>query len=413
LPGKFNFAQNFNSLVVSHKNIQAITQITRDVMFSGLQADKAFEAFFKSNKSVAPSDIAFIVEQVYYLIRNWRLLIEIQSRGNLGEPSGIITLLAIGWIVEQKQLPDFIKIDRLRRRAISENFKSVNDNRAIMYSVPDWLDNIGHKELTDHWLSILQALNQEAALVIRANTIKCSRDKLLKELLALGLEIRKSNRATDALILKNKLNVFKLPQFKQGWFEMQDISSQLIGHFVNPQPGMRVIDACAGNGGKTLHLASLMQNKGRIIALDIFPTKLETLKCRTKRAGVSIVETRAIDSTKVIKRLHNTADLVLLDVPCSGLGVLKRNPEIKWKLQPTDLDNLRKTQEDVLSRYSLMVKPGGKLVYSTCSILPSENTCQIQKFIDKNGDKFEFAEERFVSPTEGFDGFYMAAMIRK
>ena len=193
---------------------------------------------------------------------------------------------------------------------------------------------------------------------------------------------------------------------------MQDVSSQLVGHFANPQPGMRVIDGCAGNGGKTLHLASLMQNKGRIIALDLFPGKLDTLRIRAKRAGISIIETRTIDTTKVIKRMHGTADLVLLDVPCSGLGVLKRNPEIKWRLQPEDLENLKKTQKDILTRYSLMVKPGGKLVYSTCSILPSENSLQIQNFMETHKDKFEVVEEKFISPEEGFDGFYMVLLKR-
>src|SRR6266542_1746586 len=125
------------------------------------------------------------------------------------------------------------------------------------------------------------------------------------------------------------------------------------------------------------------------------------LRCRASRAGISIIETRVIETTKVIKRLYASADLVLLDVPCSGLGVLKRNPEIKWRLRLSDLENLIKTQEEILNRYSLMVKPGGTLVYSTCSVLPSENSLQVRKFLDKHLGQFEIVTERFVSPQEG------------
>ena len=404
---------NLNQLAVPLKIIQAIAQITHAVMDEKQYADKVFEAYFKNHRSLSSTDTGFIVHEVNHLIRNWRLLIEIQSKLKLGSANDIEALLNIAWIISKKPESDKRVVNQVQRNQVLEAYRGFADNRAVLHSFPNWIDNVGDNELTERWPVILNALKQEPRIVIRANTIKCAKDKLRKALQNQGVMTEAHSKAIDALIFISKLNVFKLPEFKQGFFEMQDISSQLVGHFANPQPGMRVIDGCAGNGGKTLHLASLMQNKGRIIALDLFPGKLDTLRCRASRAGISIIETRAIDTTKVIKRLHGTADLVLLDVPCSGLGVLKRNPEIKWRLQPNDLENLKKTQEEILHRYSLMVKPGGKLIYSTCSILSSENSQQIQKFLENHRDKFEFVEERFISPEEGFDGFYMASLKRR
>jgi 16S rRNA C967 or C1407 C5-methylase (RsmB/RsmF family) len=216
----------------------------------------------------------------------------------------------------------------------------------------------------------------------------------------------------DALILQERQNIFTRQQFRDGLFEVQDAGSQLIAPFLDPQPGMRVIDACAGAGGKTLHLAALMKDKGRIIAMDTEAFKLDELKKRARRAGASNnIETRVIDSSKVIKRLEDSADRVLLDVPCSGLGVLRRNPDAKWKLSTAFIDEVKVTQQQVLSQYSSMLKKGGLLVYSTCSILPSENEEQVKAFITSH-PQFEMLEQKTLYPSEGFDGFYMARLKR-
>ncbi len=194
---------------------------------------------------------------------------------------------------------------------------------------------------------------------------------------------------------------------------MQDAGSQLIAPFLKAEPGMRVIDACAGAGGKTLHLASIMENKGRIISMDVEQWKLDELQKRAKRAGASIIETRLIDGTKTIKRLENSADRLLLDVPCSGLGVLKRNPDAKWKLSPKAIEEVKVKQAEIISDYSSMLKKGGIMVYATCSILPSENKSQVNKFLDAQKGGFELLEERTVNPSEGFDGFYIARILKK
>jgi 16S rRNA (cytosine967-C5)-methyltransferase len=412
--GKLILHPNEIRLTASFKNIEAITKIAGEIMLNGSFADKAFEFYFRNNKSLTDTETSFIVEEVYNLVRNWRLYSEIQARlCKTGYPDQVLLLLGIGWTLTKRKLPDWEIFKPLKQNLVLKIYSEIIENKAISLSIPDWLYETGERELGNQWINILEALNQPSKQVIRVNTIKVTKEKLQQTLLAGKIITQAYIKAPDALIFNNKLNLFKLPGFKHGLFEMQDISSQMVGHFAGPLPGMRVVDGCAGNGGKTLHLASLMQNKGRIIALDIFAGKLDTLRCRASRAGISIIETRVIDTTKVIKRLYNSADLVLLDVPCSGLGVLKRNPEIKWRLQPTDLENLRKTQEEILNRYSLMVKPGGRLVYSTCSILPSENSDQVRKFLEKHSDEFSFVDDKFISPGDGFDGFYMAMLTRK
>jgi 16S rRNA (cytosine967-C5)-methyltransferase len=175
---------------------------------------------------------------------------------------------------------------------------------------------------------------------------------------------------------------------------------------------MRVVDACAGAGGKTLHLAALMKNKGRIIGMDVEQWKLDELQKRGRRAGVSNMEIRFIESSKTIKRLENSADRLLLDVPCSGLGVLRRNPDAKWKLSLDFIQKVKDLQQHILNDYCLMLKPGGMMVYSTCSILSSENEKQVQQFLKDRGEQFELVEEKRAWPSDGFDGFYMALLKR-
>jgi 16S rRNA (cytosine967-C5)-methyltransferase len=155
-----------------------------------------------------------------------------------------------------------------------------------------------------------------------------------------------------------------------------------------------------------------MKNKGKIIAMDVEQWKLDELQKRARRAGVSNMETRFIESSKIIKRLENSADRLLLDVPCSGLGVLKRNPDAKWKLSPDFIDKVRELQSHILNDYCGMVKPGGVMIYSTCSVLSSENEKQVQEFLKTHEGKFELLEEKRTWPSEGFDGFYMAAIKR-
>jgi 16S rRNA (cytosine967-C5)-methyltransferase len=290
--------------------------------------------------------------------------------------------------------------------------KGTVPTKAFEHSIPDWLAATLEKELGEKWEKEMIALNQQAPTILRANSLRTSTKGLIRELHEEGVDSFQVRGMDYAVQLEEKKNVFLTSIFKEGFFEVQDAGSQMIGEFVDAKPGLRVIDACAGAGGKTLHLAAMMENKGQIIAMDIHGWKLTELKRRAKRAGAHNVETREITDNKVIKRLHEKADRVLIDAPCSGLGVLRRNPDSKWKIDQDFIDRIIQEQQNILQDYCKMVKKGGKLIYATCSILPSENENQVKEFLKTNPD-FQFVKEQKVLPSQGFDGFYMAMMERK
>jgi 16S rRNA (cytosine967-C5)-methyltransferase len=325
-------------------------------------------------------------------------------------------MFAVWAVLRGYPIPDWRQLEGTPERKIKGRFDELSKTRALRESIPNWMDELGVKELGEAlWTKEIAAQNQQAKVILRVNTLKTTKEKLRSVLMDLNIDTEYIKDNNDALVLKERANVFMTDAFKEGMFEVQDASSQLVAAFLDVAPGMRVVDTCAGAGGKTLHLASLMENKGQLIAMDLYESKLKQLKLRAKRNGAFNIEYRIIDSTKVIKKLHEKADRVLIDAPCSGLGVLKRNPDAKWKLQPEFIDNIKKIQAEVLESYSKIVKPGGKLVYATCSILPSENQEQIQKFLATDiGKSFIFVKDtKLLASESGYDGFYMALLERK
>jgi 16S rRNA (cytosine967-C5)-methyltransferase len=322
-------------------------------------------------------------------------------------------MFAVWAVLRGYTLPDWKYFEETPVRRIKGKFDELSKTRAIKESIPDWLDELGVKELgEDFWSKELKAQNETADVILRVNRLKTTPEELQTKLATVEIETKIAADFPDALILEKRANVFLTDFFKEGLFEVQDASSQLVAPFLDIQPGMRVVDACAGAGGKTLHMASLMQNKGQIIAMDLYESKMKQLKIRAKRNGAFNIEYRIIDSTKVIKKLYDKADRLLIDAPCSGIGVLKRNPDSKWKLQPEFIDNIKQTQKEILQSYCKMVKTGGKMVYATCSVLPSENREQINWFLTTDeGKKFKFVADKSVfAHQSGFDGFYMALL---
>lgn len=372
-------------------------------------ADKVIEKVLKQNPKWGARDRRFIAETTYDIVRWVRFLQNITE-----SEDGDYWKLLGGWcVLNQIPLPPWVEFKDLSEKRILERNIKMKSVRRVRESIPDWLDALGEKELGKRWEKELHALNEEAHVVLRSNALKISTKDLHMQLHESGVETDYLRDFPDALVLKQRQNVFRDPAFKEGLFEMQDAASQLVAPFLRVSPGMRIIDACAGAGGKTLHLASLMKNKGKLIAMDVEASKLTELQKRARRAGVSNLEIKAIESSKTIKRLENSADRLLLDVPCSGLGVLKRNPDAKWKLSTEFIDNVRELQQHILQDYCSMVKKDGLLVYSTCSILPSENEEQVGKFLKKNEHKFELVDEQHHWPSDGFDGFYMALLRKK
>jgi 16S rRNA (cytosine967-C5)-methyltransferase len=381
----------------------------------GEYADKVVQQLLKRDKRWGSRDRAFVAETTYDIVRWKRLYAEI---ANVKEPfsrDDAWRLFAVWATLKGIKLPDWKYFENTPTRKIKGKFDELLKERKFKESIPDWMDNIGVKELGEKkWTKEIAALNKQADVILRVNTLKTNKKDLQLKLQSENIETEFLPNHPTALKLVERANVFKTEAFKNGWFEVQDASSQLVATFLDVKPGMKVVDTCAGAGGKTLHLASLMENKGQIVAMDIYESKLKKLKIRARRNGAHNIDLKVIDSTKPIKKLYNKADRVLIDAPCSGLGVLRRNPDAKWKLEPKFIDNIKDTQQSVLQQYSRMVKPDGMLVYATCSVLPSENQEQVEHFlVSESGKDFIFVKDKKILAHEsGFDGFYMALLKR-
>jgi 16S rRNA (cytosine967-C5)-methyltransferase len=397
-----------------HRNLVFTVIDAIDLIFNeGEYADKVVEKSLKKDKRWGARDRKFVAETIYEMVRWKRLYNEIAGTKNHYTKENIWKNFTVWAVLKGIQLPDWNQFEGVPVRRIKGKFDEAQKQRVVRESIPDWLDELCVNELGEsHWEKELKALNQQAAVILRANTLRVDKFSLQKLLSKENIETTTIEGYNDALKLVERANVFRTSAFKSGFFEVQDASSQLVADYLDVKPGMRVIDTCAGAGGKTLHLAALMENKGQIIATDIYESKLRKLKIRTRRNGVHNVTTKVLDSSKVMKKMHNSADRVLIDAPCSGIGVLKRNPDSKWKLQPEFVQNIIKTQEEILQNYSKLLKVEGKMVYATCSVLPSENENQVIKFL-KNNPNFELVKENKISANKsGFDGFYMALIKR-
>ena len=374
-------------------------------------ADKVLERLLKAHKKWGSADRQ-VVSEIFYDIVRWKKRLEYYM-GEGTKPSNIYNLILAYLLWKKVKYKKFDEFDGIKTGGIlSKLDKKTFPTKAIEHSVPDWLAGLFEKELGAKWEKEMSALNEQAPVILRANSLKVSAENLVEILKEEGVNSFLLRGYPDAVQLEEKKNVFLTSAFKEGFFEVQDASSQKIAELLDVKEGMRVVDACAGAGGKTLHIAALMKNKGQIIALDIYEWKLAELKRRAKRAGAFNIETRFIEDNKVIKRLHNTADRLLIDAPCSGLGVLKRNPDSKWKIDEDFINRIKTEQENILQNYSKILKKGGKMVYATCSILPSENGEQVRKFLAENTE-FTLVKEENIMPSDGYDGFYMALIERK
>ncbi|MDN3593842.1 RsmB/NOP family class I SAM-dependent RNA methyltransferase [Zunongwangia endophytica] len=397
-----------------HRNLVFATiDGLKEIFNEGQYADKVIEKTLKRDKRWGARDRSFIAETTYDIVRWKRLYAEIAEVKEPFSRENLFRLFAVWATLKGIKLPEWKQIEDTPTRRIKGRFDALSKIRKFRESIPDWLDELGVAELGEEvWEKEIGALNIQAPVIIRANKLKTDAATLKNKLSEEGFETINLKDYPDALQLVERANIFRTECFKKGMFEVQDASSQLVADFLDVQPGNRVVDTCAGAGGKALHLAALMENKGQVIALDIYGNKLKELKRRAKRAGAHNIETRAIDTTKVIKKLYGQADRVLIDAPCSGLGVLSRNPDAKWKLEPEFLDRIRKTQQEIIRQYSRIVKDGGKMVYATCSVLPSENQMQVKDFLaSEEGKDFKLVEDRKILSSEtGFDGFYMALL---
>ncbi len=400
-----------------HKNLVfATVDAVSEIFNEQVYADKVVAKVLKRDKRWGAKDRAFIAQTTYDIVRWMRLYAEIAEIKDHYTRENLYKVFAVWLVLKGIPIPDWKQFEGTPTRKIKGRFDTYSKQRVLRESIPDWMDALAVAELGEaFWTKEIQSQNQTAPVVLRVNTLKASVSQVKEALAKEDIYTKTIKNYPEALELLERAAVFRTEAFKKGFFEVQDASSQTVAHLLDIQPGMRIVDTCAGAGGKTLHLAALSKNKGQIIAMDIRSNKLNDLKKRARRAGAFNIETRQISGTKDIKKLYQKADRVLIDAPCSGLGVLRRNPDAKWKLKPEFIENIKQTQLQILKSYSKMLKSGGKLVYATCSILPSENEEQLKAFLEtEEGKDFEFIKhDKIFAHQSGYDGFYRALLEKK
>lgn len=299
-------------------------------------------------------------------------------------------------------------------------------NLALKEQHPEWLVRRWIKEFGyDETLRLCQFNNQQAPLSVRTNTLTTSPSELFLQLTSVGVEARKSQFTEEGFVLTNYGALDRLRPLQEGYCQVQDESSMLVAHVLDPQPDELILDVCSAPGGKTTHIAALMQDRGRIVACDIYEHKLDRVMENARRLSIHIIEPKLMDAREVWKEFPQQADRVLVDAPCSGLGVLRRKPDSRWRKTPKLLQELPKLQLEILRSAAAAVKPGGILVYSTCTLAREENQDVVEAFLRSAKDfVLENAGQRLPVPREdemvqlypqrdGTDGFFIACLRRK
>lgn len=298
---------------------------------------------------------------------------------------------------------------------------------ALTYYHPEWLIKRWLKRFSaDEVIDLCKFNNQNATLSVRTNTLKTDRENLLEVLTGEGAECRKSTWTPEGILCLSHKGMASFDSLQDGLFQVQDESSMLVAHVLDPKPGEFIIDTCSAPGGKTTHIAALMKNEGRILAADIYEHKLMRVQENAERLGIDIIETMLIDAAEIGDIYPEKADRVLVDAPCSGLGVLRRKPDARWRKDEENLREFPELQMKILQSAAKAVKPGGILVYSTCTIEAEENQLIVEKFLQDNPlfaldntgeylpcDKSNEPMVQLLPQQDDVDGFFIARMKRK
>lgn len=371
----------------------------------GQVLDRVLETTFHANPRWGKRDRSFIAETVFEVTR-WKRALEF-----VADDAGLPALCAAQWRRMEFEIPEWWQWHGATVSEMSQReLELPAQPRAIRESIPEWLDELGSAELGSRWDAELSALNQRAPIVLRVNTLLNTRDEAARWLGGEGVETRPLPNVDTALEVT--CGRIGKPLLTTGRIEIQDSGSQRITPVLGLEPGMRVIDACAGAGGKTLHAAALMENRGEIIALDVNNRKLQELSRRAQHAGVSIIRSQTWEP-ETLRELSGWADRVLIDAPCSGLGTLRRQPDLKWRLTAPSLEKTRRLQRRLLDHYPEMLRAGGRFVYATCSILPSENEGQIA-LLQERDPRWHVEESLTASPAEdASDGLFASRLAFK
>jgi 16S rRNA (cytosine967-C5)-methyltransferase len=405
-------------------------EVLREVLrFTG-PADNILSRYFREHTRLGGRERGVIAEAVYGLLRNKLVYTSFAESGS-GPSMRRLTLLG---------LADAVGIDTLGGLSVEETDwlnRVMHIDRemlptALRANLPQWLyEKLSARFGEEETLQLAQTLNMPAPLDLRVNSMKASREQVIADLAAAPIVCEPTPYAPLALRVLKKPALQNLPLFKSGAIEVQDEGSQLLAQLLGARRGEMVVDFCAGAGGKTLALGAIMRNTGRLYAFDVAEKRLAKLKPRLARSGLSNVHPVVIahENDAKIKRLAGKIDRVLVDAPCSGLGTLRRNPDVKWRLRPESIIELNGKQLSILNGAARLVKPGGRLVYATCSILDEENEAIVSQFLAINSTfqlvpvKQVLEEQKIPLQMEDYlkllphkhqtDGFFAAVLERK
>ena len=393
-------------------------------------ADSVLRNFFAANRNLGQRDRAFIAEIVFSVLRHKRLLEQL-----IGDPSPRRLVCAALIKLQGYSLGQLDAFLPSADRDWTLGLKTAEIESlppAVRLSLPDWLyDRLVAETSRDDVLAFGRAMLNPAPLDLRVNTLLAEREQVLRDLRASGLDALPTRYSPVGIRIKGKPAINRHVLFQNGTIEVQDEGSQLLGYLVAPKRREMVVDFCAGAGGKTLLMGAMMQSQGRLYAFDVSEKRLKNLNPRLKRSGLSNVHPQLIASENDIKvkRLAGKIDRVLVDAPCSGLGTLRRNPDLKWRQSPQSIDELAVKQEKILSASASLLKPGGRLVYATCSVLGQENQAVVEQFLadhssfEKISAKHELAENHIALDSDEYlklcphlhdtDAFFAAIMQRR
>jgi 16S rRNA (cytosine967-C5)-methyltransferase len=337
-------------------------------------ADAALSAFFRGHPQVGRRDRATIADSVYAALRRRRLLEQLVGKASPRRMAIATWVLFLG--ASLRELEPWLRGEEPQWLGALKREAAQDQPFEVRCELPDWVIERLRRRYDDaSLLELARGLMQAASLDLRVNPMKTSREKAAQRLAESGIRAVPTPYSPDGLRVEGRPPINRNPVFLEGGVEVQDEGSQLLCHLVAPKRGEMVVDFCAGAGGKTLALGAQMRSTGRLYAFDISPKRLAGLKPRLARSGLSNVHPQRIEGVNDprVKRLAEKIDRVLVDAPCSGLGTLRRNPDMKWRTNADDVRELAEKQAALLSAAARLVKPGGRIVYATCSVLDEEN----------------------------------------
>lgn len=420
--------------------IAAVSELLQAVMNTPKPADSTVSAYFRDRRFIGSKDRAAINTRLYRIMRHfhrygWRI-----EKAGLPVSGRTLTLadVVLSGEANESSIDNLFSGEKFAPEKLSSYERKLATSLSgvtqlehpdmpfhVRYECPTWAEAAMRSAMSEETMvTELTAMMTPATLDLRVNTLHADRDDVLAQLQEDGINATAGALSPWAIKVHERPNLSQHPLFLDGVIEVQDEGSQLVALVCDPVQGAQVVDFCAGAGGKTLALAAMMNNKGRIVAMDVLGGRLERAKKRFRRAGAHNIETHAIegDNDKWLKRRAEGFDLVLVDAPCTGVGTWRRDPDKRWRQLGPGLPTLVPLQGEILARAAKLVKPGGKLVYATCSILPEENEKQVETFIAAHPDfvhepvTFQGSQSDYLKITpaqHGTDGFFAGVMRRK